>query len=1750
MSLIISDIVDINENSAFRSDVILHSYWGPDNADLVRNYIFTTSNASDRIDPARMLAELRDAVSMSLENRFLVQATYGHGKSHFGLVAANYFGRALGSPEASFILFNLEHSLEDPGALQPFIDFKEIRKPFLVLLMSGDQMPSSLPDKFFRALDQALSDTPETRSIQAPFWFVAAQRFFEQASPEVSENAEAFLGQRGLGLEGLKGALTGRNTKIEGLSTYQLCVELVWHLTGIKPDFGGETGLDSAVDWICNELCGAAGPLGGLLIVFDEFSVFAAEYETNHGGTVALQQLMNGIQRNRGKALFVALAQHEPEKLIPNTPDVSHSSLRKELERIKERRALHTSLVDVITAYFRVGPQWIELLKNNQGLVSTVVEASEVAHECFRHEYPEASGWTGETFQERVTRGCYPLHPFTTALLSSLEFEAGGAARRVLSFLTDDSGPLKEALSRPAVDDGQLTWVLPISLVDFFERQVGETIWTQYQAVNLPDLADEEIAILKAMVLQAAGRVKTKNVGYERVIGQLSGIPRQRAEDLLKDLEARRYIRYDPGQGIYSFWSGSNLAMDLQRMVDVALDKRLAEGRRDLLLRNLTTAGTNPGNDALVEGGLLKPREIVVDWGSQVDWTAEEIVVTRDLVGPKMLERALSRLAASPETVPQTRALLFLMLAQNDDDVQWFREEFTKALDVSLTLRSAPYVFVRPAQPTPDLMLAIERYTVFVSKEFLSDAKVQLGQQIDDVYRQERERLEGEIRSGLDKLWAAGHIEVPLDTRGVVKAMEGPAKGDYAVGAALRHVVEIAYHSHQAAFFTQYSTSSHNLRNAVRDLIPLLLTNGVGPARPGLSKVPQQTVDLYLLSDNAWGILGANYQLREPTSLQALKAWRFLEESIPGGDKWVVLEKPLKALLKPPYGYNHFTLSLLVAGWIGLNRRQLEFRLAEKRVSLGDIQDLMTAGGKPSPKDFILGLAAVLVKRKDVNKERLELEAEIREVEEGGLTRQRAEFLAARLRAAIEDGIVNGGDLESTLRESLQRIEAGISEADEYDRQVESVLTTLNNPRSHEVFSRAKRSMAQLTRPVTVVQSGPDLGGLRQRIDSAIYTYVRDRTSKLCGLTDLTLYGKQVSDLRELLRHVKELHNQDAQELVEDALKQLDGEKAQLEAAVQEENDLKLLRVLDATGSFQKLQANLKTIHEIEVHATPRVRELALALKEEIQGEIDRLSDFLMDLDDQISGALKLDDLEAVEKGMAANQSRFPLDVDQDILEEAAARCSLIRPILESLEKEVPGTPSELEAAVRHLSGLAQEPEVSGFLSSRQIEAVRLRAQDLESVLAGRKDEALSWLERVKSDDSNGVDPGVLLERVQHIPLFLPEDRLSQVRELAERLRAEADDARQIAEREAEIRSIGETGSLVDLQLSIDKLKEISDQLPGVRGAAEAKIDQLAVSLKTLEDQVPAWSDRLGAATDPKIVDKLRDEIQISLHLYLGSELQPDVEGLAAQAKQVAEILRDATPENDALAGPAFVEAEETRLQKLASSATLSQAQQAVLGSRISELLRAAEDRRQRAVGWLQELEQDDALDDPEKVLASLESGNPWLPATEVGRLDTLHRRAETLLRLKHDIQNAAAFAASATSREDLENGVKRLRELILASPAPEGIIKVANDHLLSFEADLREKVAAGGRWLGEIETMWETTKDVAAVNKRIGAQPKFLSLEDEGRLSKLKDQIEERINTDSAARIQAEFETLARRDRLKALECLRWIQQLLSVKE
>lgn len=1393
----IGDLVEANLGGGFRSDVVLGSYRRQrDNLDLARSYIFTgRAPAGKHASAALVRCVAESLLPGEQSNRFVVIATYGHGKSHFAVALANYFGQPADSPAGAAVLANLEHALHDePVSYGWLADFKRNHRPFLVLLLRGDE-PSDLATKFFRGLDDALAAEPAAAGRAPSFWFDGVERWLDKIDPNKREEVDAFLQQYHLDLDLLLDKVGARE-----VGTYEVCRQLHLHLHGSLPDFGATTSLEKAIIRVVDELCGSSGPFGGLLVLFDEFSAFVRDYAALAGSRpgMPLQDLLNGIKCKRERAAFVGFAQRDPDtvalKEMPQLPQATIDNLKKELSRLemKDRLLLHSSLENVLDSYLKQNETaWGHLMSINSGFRSAVYSAIDESLKVFRARYATELGWSRKDFESVVASGCFPLHPMTTGLLCSVELESlgAGAARTVLGFVKEMLDSLRD---EPVVRDQRPNWVLPIALVEYFREMLGEEHWSLYRAAldaaGGADTPADERAVLQALLLLRAADPPTREVGFDRVVGQFAGMSREAAAATIRRLATRGIVQLDPTTGRATFWSGGKTGQGVEKL--------LAE---KLVGHSLTPPVLDAITSILSKRGLLASRGVSVGWGSTEDWSVPQVLVSRALLTAEALRAWEDRLHWRLNGLDYERGVLLWAVAETDDDVEWFRAEMPALLMQAYAERPVPIVVMTPRHPNPTLARLLLR--AWGLDRFTNTERTSVGQ---EQFEQVRDTTDKLLREELQRLldFDSAIAEVAPALRLSIQATRPTT-----IASLLNQVFPLAYAQGPGTFFTAMKATNPSFRKSVARVANLLLKDGLG--LPAVLDGFKQAQDIANLLTNQWGLVDGNKSLRIPAATSRLRrGWDELSNYFAAGSSSKPVRPVLEQLLSPPWGYDYNTLMLLFCGWFGYHRNDLEVSKGGQLASMERLAKDTKSGDFLTSDKFWLVLTDVSLKRRAIDILEGQVRVIIQRIEHEEITSEQAEDHLVTLAQFISNPRAQAG-LRALADQYRPRLEKARDDAATYDREAAKLLKDVSNERALPRLCDALTRLGKLPPLSGVRPTQPPLVDIRAMIIARIGEQTEAHTAQkeqLSRLEDYTLHQQYLQGMRSSLTRV------DLPELikrVDQALQRLETKKGDLEQRQHDAVKLAEVRSMATTGSLDALR-----------RAAERLGELTFATdegKRAQQTKATQLATAIHHLETQVRAHAEAVGTAATSKQLGnARDNLLKLQqivsdaAEAAVVDAALARCERLQTYQADIAAASGVTLRVPADAERALSALAELPDrYAGDVGEAQRQWATAAAETVRRAVGQREREALAWLRQCERDAN---DQGQLLEvqeRLRKPDAFLP----SSERERLATLRAKV---QQRLDAHAEVQVVGLFKRIADparRRACLEQLRRLAEEL-------------------------------------------------------------------------------------------------------------------------------------------------------------------------------------------------------------------------------------------------------------------------------------------------------------------------------------------------
>jgi hypothetical protein len=378
-----------------------------------------TDEAYRLTDTATLAADLLDRIvgitgERESDNPFsLAIAGYGSGKSHFAVALT----QLLRHPHAELsvrIINNL--ALADSAiAERAKLALSEIEKPAFVVVLDGTgnfNLGNALSRAVYRSLREGLIDDSVLRELSPRF---------EDASNFVNRNYSVRANEfaKHFGLQSLENIVASLRERDE--QTFALVDEIYLVANGAHIPLEGRESAQDLISVFCESYCGVNGPFSRLVIVFDEFGRFL-EYVAERpalAGDSALQQIFQGVQDNAGCAHFVGFIQYELKAYLARLGSRDAMHIQKYITRFDVAKKYYlSSNLETIIAHLLDKPGLVKL----EAAFGRQLAQSRKLHGLMAVLLPgfkQLPVWSDPVEFERViVHGCWPLHPLATWFLT------------------------------------------------------------------------------------------------------------------------------------------------------------------------------------------------------------------------------------------------------------------------------------------------------------------------------------------------------------------------------------------------------------------------------------------------------------------------------------------------------------------------------------------------------------------------------------------------------------------------------------------------------------------------------------------------------------------------------------------------------------------------------------------------------------------------------------------------------------------------------------------------------------------------------------------------------------------------------------------------------------------------------------------------------------------------------------------------------------------------------------------------------------------------------------------------------------------------------------------------------------------------------------------------------------------------------------------------------------------------------------
>lgn len=902
--MLLNQLVRVNEKANIANSVNFGMMDNPEqNHALCEGFVFNYNPQKPNTSTVGILDRLRLSYhSQSTPNIHLVVQQYGKGKSHFAVALANFFSQPAESPEVNGILeqVRVATSGQNDSLVEGLRAFKKNRR-YLTVCLSGDH-GGDLRQHFLKQLLTTLDREGITDSI-AHHICREPLEYLQQLSEENRRQADEYLHQQGYpdgDLNTMIHLLQDGNTSI-----IPAVKALSRHLVGYSIDFQTHIDIEVILKDLIEGLCGGDSPqFQGILILFDELNYYLKAWANNSavaGGT-AIQNITNICETYRHKIALLSFAQVGLTKAsgISGSERESYLKIASRLEPADSTYYPESSLELVINNLLEQQVNREEWKGFFEHWGDTLLGEARQAFNTYIPIYRER-GWSFDDFFKHLGLGSFPLHPLTGYLLSKLDF-AQVQDRTAIQFV---KGYVREFIeAHPVEQDGLLSYVYPINLVDIFLDNLSDAqYYNQFiKARNLVIHSEnpDELSVLKALFLYfTSGDKLTKSDRdpHEDLLSELSGLPKSRVREALKQLETRDQIYYRTDSKLYSFFSGSTTPGELRKKLEETIQHQ-PDSIKDVLVHCRQNLSRYLKSSSMTATQFVSENGLVGD-----DWTFNYKIYDSD-----EFHRILRSQRWSPGG--SAKGVVGFVLAATLEDLQEIRQQATDKLKNS-GLENRLVVAV-PKTTTEEL-----NHTLKLQKALrqLSDGEKTLyGNTFTQLAKQFNDQIEGETERLLTD--CSYHNPVadqlsPQDQNRLQSLVSALLSQTYPQVASVGNVDKLR---------SQHSTG----RRIVRVIAEQLFQNKFTPLNLPPDKFYQPTIENVFCK--VWGIFRIErqkYQVHSPRNKRVKAAWDEISQATDishSPSKTVPLKQLWETLSAPPYGYNELTFTVLLCSWLAYHR--------------------------------------------------------------------------------------------------------------------------------------------------------------------------------------------------------------------------------------------------------------------------------------------------------------------------------------------------------------------------------------------------------------------------------------------------------------------------------------------------------------------------------------------------------------------------------------------------------------------------------------------------------------------------------------------------------------------------------------------------------------------------------------------------------------------------------------------------------------
>lgn len=846
----------------------------------------------------------------SRKRAHIISGTYGSGKSHFGLVIANYLTKNSNAEEFKAIFSRI--SERESAKAKEILNIRNTDKPYLLVLIEGPD-PDGIEHALLKGLKEALEDSrrgnlPEKTLKTSYLAAINKIEEWEKSKEGFYKQLQTYLDQNDTDMKTLMGNL--KEFKEDALKTFK-SAHLKITTSHFEPLLEYKN-VSEIYKEICDRLIKEKG-FKGIAIIWDQFNDHLEKTPSVELGrdVPTFRDFAESVERSGESQIHLILISHyfPSAYLQGKLSKESRDSWTRAEGRFKQHKLAAIKEMEELISYIITRKSntkeiWKEVdkaIERDTRLLDTVLEINLCPDK------------TKEQIKDTTLKGTFPLHPITTYCLPRISDVVGQEARTMFTFFEGTSeGGLTNFINETPVfnENGKLNLYTVDRLFDFFKEAIENFPETRHVIEGYIDAIGKvrdrndplTQGVIKILAILDTIKVRYSDIPVLKIPSHLSlmlGIKEEAVKDLLKELEEGK-ILWKRANGEYEFSS---------RGVKFNFEKDLKEEKDGLIWDNPP--------ETLREG--YPPRDL----------SAREYEgsyhIRRKLFGKYINPEGLSNISQYENSIKNgyKHGYILYVTAEREEDIK-------RARELAINIKNPQIAIAIPQNPVEiyDHLKTIKALQHLRKKSPYNVEGEQARTELDDKYKDE----ETNLNKALESFTSA--TDIHLFWKGNTVDTFALGKIEDVADIVMNEVFNktpIVKHTRTANIEEQDSQRINRIRlnsqilNMLQEEIAYM-KKGAPPERTIL----EQTFDPNKMIERRTPAGNLNYyKITEPQSGNAKEVWNVMK-------KYLMNDNPdfkgmMHCLRSPPYGLCPRVTELFLSAFFREYRPRFEIKLRKAK---------------------------------------------------------------------------------------------------------------------------------------------------------------------------------------------------------------------------------------------------------------------------------------------------------------------------------------------------------------------------------------------------------------------------------------------------------------------------------------------------------------------------------------------------------------------------------------------------------------------------------------------------------------------------------------------------------------------------------------------------------------------------------------------------------------------------------------------------